>query len=156
RLDLAANREERALMHVMFDDIGQVAPHDHAVPLRAFFLLAVRLPPFRGGNREVRAFVAVLRPADLRVLADVTDDHSLIPHRSSPFWRLVAVAPPQIGLPCRLSETHSAAWRTSCRGVSLRSQSWCFSGNPPMIATPVASHSPHNSLTDRKRGPRWT
>src|SRR5262245_3335094 len=82
RLDLAAHGQQHALVNILVDDAGELAPHDDPVPFRALLGLAVLFPPLGGGNRQVRAPVAVLRRPDLRITADETDDHSFIPHRS--------------------------------------------------------------------------
>lgn len=78
RLQLTADVDAIALVHVLLDDLDQpVAPHNYAMPLGTFFLLAgiFVLPLLRGSDAEIGDERAARTHApDLRISTEIADE----------------------------------------------------------------------------------
>ena len=74
RPDLPLNVEGCSLLHVVPDDVCEVAPRDDVVPLG--LLVGVSVPvlePLAGGEGELGEGRAVFKVSDVGVLADIPD-----------------------------------------------------------------------------------
>src|SRR5262252_7026037 len=90
RLQLAFEINLGALLQILLGDLAQTLVEDHdAVPLGLFLAFAGCLvaPAFGGRDTQIGDRPAVLRPPDLRILAEVSDQNHLVHaarHRHSP------------------------------------------------------------------------
>src|SRR5262249_19595915 len=84
RADAAFHVDLPALLAVLADDLGGLAPHDHAVPLGLFLLLTVAVGPALGRREaQVGDGLAALRESHLRIGAEIANqDHLVHTHMS--------------------------------------------------------------------------
>lgn len=69
-----------ALLHVLADDLRQLAREHHVVPLRAFLAFAGTLigPVFRRRQRQVAERIAIRKVLQLRILTDIADQDDFV------------------------------------------------------------------------------
>src|SRR5690606_30464994 len=79
RLQLALDEDRIALLQVLLRDLGQAAPHHDVVPLRLLDAVAVLAGvALGGGDGKARDLHARRDGADVRVLAEVADEHDFV------------------------------------------------------------------------------
>jgi hypothetical protein len=77
--DRALDEDLAALVQVLAAALGLLSPDDDVVPFRPFLALAFLRGPLLGGrDREARDGAAARREAELRILAEVTDQHHFV------------------------------------------------------------------------------
>ena len=85
-VDAPLNIEFVTLMHIAFHHLGQLAPENNVVPLRAVGNLGAvlqRIATLGGGHRQASHGLPLVHIADLRLFAHIAYQHHLVHKLSS-------------------------------------------------------------------------